>query len=75
MLVKVYSLNAAVYFHHCPKSSCPFCRKEGRKYVKEPTYYIAPHQAFEFEHDRKQCDYHEVVNFLRNSQGIQFGQL
>ena len=71
VLSKVYSLQNPLYFHHGPKSSCSFCRKEGRKYVREPSYYIGPNQSFEFEGNSKHCEYHSVLNFLRTKPEIQ----
>ena len=63
-----------MYFHHGPKSSCSFCRKEGRRYVREPTWYISPGQpSLQFECVRTQCEYHSVVNFLRGRPEVQSG--
>ena len=71
VLSTVYSLHNPLYFHHAPKSPCPFCTKEGRKYVREPPYYIGPNQSFEVECNGKHCEYHSVLNFLRTRSEIE----
>lgn len=67
---KLFSFDDVVYFHHVPKASCHFCRKQGRNYVREQTYYLAPNQSVEFDASSKNCEYHNIVSYLQNKPDI-----
>ena len=67
--------NEHLAYFHGPKASCPFCVKDGRRFVREPGFKIVSDiPSLQFEGDRRCCEYHSIKTFIQ-SQNINIVEL
>lgn len=58
---------------HRPKKDCNQCIKNNGRFVRETNIHLSPIQfEVEFNVDHRLCEYHNILNFLRSTDMIQY---
>ena len=66
MLYSLETSNQNLAYFHCPKPSCPFCLKDGRRFIRYPGFkVISDIPSLQFESNNRHCEYHSIQNFLQ----------